>query len=157
MEDFFTNPDEITDEDAALQSRIARALNVDQHLTQTIAYGIGVFPWRTIDAELAILDDLETTAMVAVRSDAAIRHLRFTSESSTIDLAVESTATGRTVQGWVEPPGIATVRVVGGDGRQIATCDSDEFGHFALDFSETGLVRFELHPYPFVSSEWFQL
>jgi hypothetical protein len=157
VETFEPEDDTLTPEDAALLSMLRSGLGHDGDIESAIAFGIGVYPWRTIDMELALLDASSASTRVAVRSQTPLRHLRFTTESSTIDLAVESNAGSHSIRGWIDPPVGCHVRFVAGDGTQVASGDSDDFGHVAIEVPQSGLMRIEVVPQPRFCTEWFQL
>ncbi len=151
------NHDTLNPEDASLLSLLRSGLGIDDEIDSAVAFGIGVFPWRTIDMEIALLEVQTPTTMVAVRSQSPLRHLRFTTESSTIDLAVETNARSHSVRGWIDPPIECHVRFVSGDGTEIASGDSDDLGHVTVDVPQGGLMRLEVLPQPRFCTEWFHL
>lgn len=149
--------DVLTPHDSALLTLLREGLDHDAEIDSAIAFGIGVFPWRTIEMEIALLDVANPKTLLAVRSETPIRHLRFTTETSTIDLAVETNARTHVVRGWIAPPIECRVRLVAGDGSEIASGDSDDLGHIELEVPQGGLMRLEVLPHPHFCTEWFQL
>ena len=143
--------------DGELLAGLGSVLSPDALVPTLVADGVGVFSWRTIHMELAVLEVAAAESALAVRSESPIRHLRFTTDAMSIDLAVEANGRTRTVRFWVDPPGTSLIRIVGVDGTEVASSSTDEFGHLALDTPAGGLVRVEVLPQPQICTEWFQL
>jgi hypothetical protein len=111
------------------------------------AAGGAAFSWRTVDAELAQLDDEPPPAPVndSSREDYALARdgddgpsvLRFTAPSASVELQESD-------DGWagmLEPAADGEVTVLGPDGTALETAPIDELGTFFIARAASGPVR----------------
>ena len=95
--------------------------------------------WRTLDAELAPLDEGSLDALAGVRGDAGPQHLSFRATGLTVDVEVSVAGTARSLLGQLTPAGPAAVRVRSADGA-TRDVDVDDLGRFAVDGLPSGAV-----------------
>lgn len=120
-------------------------------LDDVVRQGRGVYPWRTIDEDLAraaLIDDTEWARCAQLRAgpvdDALPRTVVFEAPPDTSQaeprLSVEVEIEADRLLGQLLPTATGQVRLEGPDGAVIFG-DIDEFGFFVLDRPATGPVR----------------
>jgi hypothetical protein len=107
-----------------------------------LAAAKAAFSWRTIDAELAELDNDSLVAGAAVRAADAARLLTFEGPDVEVEVEVAETGGTRRLTGQLVPAGGARVTVRWASGR--VEVDADEFGRFTAAEVPAASVRIEV-------------
>ncbi len=139
-----------TPEDDALLAELGEVLGerIGPPPPELVAGAKGLFTWRTIDAELAVLtyDSLLDTEPSGVRSAVGLpRVLTFEAGALTVELEVESSTRGRRLSGQLVPAAAAEVEIHAGE--VVARVEADAFGRFAAPLPDRpGRVEVRVRP-----------
>lgn len=144
-------------DDERLPAELAAvARRIDPVPERVVAAAKGSLTWRTVDADLALLelDSLLEPAAGGTRDGGDVRTLVFTAD----DLSVELGVTGERIDGQLVPPGPTQVEVRTPDGV-AETVEADELGCFVVRPRPGSLVslRCRTAAGATVVTEWIRL
>jgi hypothetical protein len=143
-----------------LRRVLARIDPVPPGLVET---GVGVFAWRTIDADLAelVFDSLvDQDEAALVRGDRGGRLLSFRAGTLTIEVEVTGTGPSRRLMGQLMPPQRGGVDIRQTD--STTTVEADELGRFSAGPLPAGPVSLRCRPesapdQPPIVTEWISI
>jgi hypothetical protein len=124
-------------------------------IDDVIRLGLESYCWRGIDHELVTLLVESSEPAVAMRSSTEGRHFTFSTESTSVDVAVMPTDDHCILVGWVDPVNELDVSVFASTGEVIATAPIDDRGRFRIVLKHRGPIRLEFAHQPVVSTDWF--
>lgn len=129
-----------TADDTALLARLGELFDeIDPVPDTVIAAARASFAWRTIDAELAELqDDSAMTPLVGIRGHGDSRLLTFEAPAITVVVEVTEVGEERRLVGQVVPAGAQRVEIR--HARRTVAADVDTVGRFTADHVPCGPV-----------------
>jgi hypothetical protein len=156
-------PDLVGPEDQALLEELrGAARRFDPPPPAVLEAARASLTWRTIDAELAVLefDSAVDQAAAAVRSGEGPRLLTFSAPGLNIEVEVSPLGPRRQLVGQLVPAQAARIDVRHAGG--VTTVQADQLGRFGVDAVSAGPVSLRCHlatvpPSPPVVTEWIPL
>jgi hypothetical protein len=135
------------DDDDELEQRLQDAEQLLDPVPARLLHGaVGMFDWRTIDADLAALvfDSADARSAAAVRGPGQSRLLTFRVGDLSIELELTGTPPQREISGRLVPARQAAVEILAGGERLTVT--ADELGRFAAAVPGSGPLSLRLQP-----------